>query len=517
MSNKAAEAKLHPAPADQTDFNPIAHAEWSQWVDLVFDMEINPTSYVSKTNKEGKLWTDPDILKLDPQSLLLDILPESRWANRLNLNRFYNPFKDQNHPVKVLPGVPIRWHGFPRTMEWGVYEARKKDTGDPALVLKRIPEQWKVPEAGHLRNIYWAADNFRIFMDEYLEWAVQRDPATDKITKVIFTCEGPEYWRILAKHQPDTVVKLYRDFNPGENITKEDLYDENGYYIPDNQWNSPSPTNGCIAHLIQPNSRLADEIDIVAQGTILRDESMYDENGDADEDELIECAAYGEKKRDSDPKIGHTANVAVKQNNFSLSIEEPIGLYINSTDSSKISAPDGYRSPVDGRRFNPEDCWKIIRGTQSRAVRVEFSVPKELYPDLVVGDLIDENQVPPSPFRYGSQLAVSVTISVTASCGELSPEKGSLEPVTDRKCYPRDKGDLVEPDEKKEGDEQRIEDEYDIIGNKFLTFMQWKGQKRAKNGEQPWLDWFQKYQSWYEWLVFEKPEDGNLGKEPHVE
>ena len=47
--------------------------------------------------------------------------------------------------------------------------------------------------------------------DEYCEWSVTRDPDTDKITRVTFTSEGPEYWQFLAAVAPTRVVALYRE------------------------------------------------------------------------------------------------------------------------------------------------------------------------------------------------------------------------------------------------------------------------------------------------------------------
>src|SRR5215208_8051 len=46
------------------------------------------------------------------------------------------------------------------------------------------------------------ADASRDLQDEYCEWSSERDPDTDKITHVTFTCEGPEYWEYLANTAP---------------------------------------------------------------------------------------------------------------------------------------------------------------------------------------------------------------------------------------------------------------------------------------------------------------------------
>ena len=92
------------------------------------------------------------------------------------------------------------------------------------------------------------ADSDRNLQDEYCEWSVTRDPITRKITRVTFTCEGPEYWEVLAALNPDKVLDLYREF-VSPTVKREDLF-ENGQYNPLNRFNN-STTYGAM-HLIQP-------------------------------------------------------------------------------------------------------------------------------------------------------------------------------------------------------------------------------------------------------------------------
>jgi hypothetical protein len=51
----------------------------------------------------------------------------------------------------------------------------------------------KVQTAYKTTPLRWqVADSQRMFQDEYLEWSVQRDPSTQQIRSVTYTCEGPE-------------------------------------------------------------------------------------------------------------------------------------------------------------------------------------------------------------------------------------------------------------------------------------------------------------------------------------
>src|ERR1700694_5856983 len=92
--------------------------------------------------------------------------------------QFYNPSKLD---IAGTP-TPISWPAFPQIMEI--------KHGD------NEPEMFRQAE---LR------DN----QDEYLEWAVTTQ--NNKITKIMFTCEGPEYWKFIARKDKALLVKLYSD------------------------------------------------------------------------------------------------------------------------------------------------------------------------------------------------------------------------------------------------------------------------------------------------------------------
>lgn len=71
-------------------------------------------------------------------------------------------------------------------------------------------------------------------------------------------------------------------------------------YNAENKWND-STTTGTIAHLVQRNNTLSAEVDIAAQGTVIR----KDKDGKiiTDQTKLINCSAYGQPKRNSDPVV----------------------------------------------------------------------------------------------------------------------------------------------------------------------------------------------------------------------
>ena len=165
------------------------------------------------------------------------------------------------------------------------------------------------------------ADADRSVQDEYCEWSVTRDPVTRKITRVDFTCEGPEYWEDLAVANPDKVVALYREFVSGA-VTQADLF-VNGVYDPYNRFNN-STSNGAM-HLIQDANSLYAEIELGAAATIRR---VVGGREITDAQELIRCSGYGAPGRNSDPHIGEQVNALARQR-ADITLNNPVGLYLH--------------------------------------------------------------------------------------------------------------------------------------------------------------------------------------------
>src|SRR5215475_7408673 len=96
---------------------------------------------------------------------ILDEEISSLAANHGLHPQFYNPSKLD---VSGAP-TPISWQAFPQIIEL-------KFGDDPQEMFRQAES--------------------RNNQDEYLEWAVVRQDG--KITKVMFTCESPEYWGRVA-------------------------------------------------------------------------------------------------------------------------------------------------------------------------------------------------------------------------------------------------------------------------------------------------------------------------------
>jgi hypothetical protein len=280
--------------------------------------------------------------------------------------QFYNPSKLD---IAGTP-APISWPAFPQILE-----------------IQHGDNQEGMFRQGELR------DN----QDEYLEWAVITQ--NNKIVKVMFTCEGPEYWSYIAKKDQALLVKLYSEI-AGQQVPASDLYTSGGAYSPRNKWNVRY-----AAHLMQRNNTLGAEINIASQATILRRHQGDDPVTDANE--LINCSGFGDPDRHSDPHIGDVVNQAARQG-CSVTLQDPIALYMESlphpTNDLGIKKPGG---GVVGPEY-----WRLMRGDQNHILRAVFEAPPG---EPAVGDL----EIGGTKITYGGQIVrAGLRVKLTGVIGK---------------------------------------------------------------------------------------------------
>jgi hypothetical protein len=250
----------------------------------------------------------------------------------------------------------------------------------PIALLKKMTRQQALAAADDPAN-------GRQVQDEYLEWFIHRDAASE-ITAIDFTCEGPEYWDFLSRNlSRQDFVDLYKIANPA--VTEEALFDANGNYDPENGF----ITSQGIMHLIHPANTLGAEIDIVAQSTMHRNNPQ-----------VVNChrchsaGVIGDGNRKSDPTIASTVN-QLALDGRAITIADPVGLYINHLDTAGWVTPDG---------SDPQELFKITRGTPG--VRARFEVPNNKFK-------ISQIKIGNEPIRFAGQIAEHVFIQVTAIVG----------------------------------------------------------------------------------------------------
>lgn len=279
--------------------------------------------------------------------------------------QIYDPTREDTPDTASVVAIPP-WPASPGRL--------RRETGDPV-------ERWRI------------ADGDRNQQDEYCEWAVERE--NRKITRVTFTTEVPEYYDFLAAVAPDRLLDVYHRW-VSRRARIEDLV-VNGSYRRVNPWNDQDPAKGRIAHLTQGANTLTDALGLAGLATVPRER-----NGVlvTTKEDLAGCANLGDPTRFSDPAIAAVVNAAAR-NGASLTLADPVGLYIDGLITIGMKTPDG---------TDPAKFWTIERGRKSHAVRASIAVPETPKRDYVVGDITIRGR----KIDFGAQLADLVRVRLAA-------------------------------------------------------------------------------------------------------
>ena len=290
---------------------------------------------------------------------------------------FYNPTKTDTPPN--APVAKVTWPAAPGR-----------------LLSKRLtPERrWEV------------ADGDRNQQDEYCEWSVRREG--DKVVRVTFTSETPDYYDHLMDVDGQLLVDLYEKAT-GQTVKLDSLRSRHNIFVAANAFNSR--TDGPIVHLMQPTNNLRAAVTLAAQATVLR----KDKDGRAirHPQTLTACGGLGDERRHSDPRIASAVNELVAQR-FEITLQDPPGLYLDRFVTTGMTTPDG----TDARTF-----WRVERGESGHVLRASFEVPPDL--DYAVGDVT----IGGKPIVAGAQLAerLSVRIEAVARPGTFQPQRKPCE------------------------------------------------------------------------------------------
>jgi hypothetical protein len=153
-------------------------------------------------------------------------------------------------------------------------------------------------------------------------------------------------------------------------------------------------------HLIQRANTLGAEIELAAGASIVRRRqgALVTE-----EQDLINCSQYGVAQRHSDPHIGAEVNRLARDGHL-VTLADPVGLFIAGCDFDGFELPGG---------LAPDQCWRVVRGKEERALRVRFAPPAGA--TFTVSDILIDG----TPIAYGGQVADKITIGLA---GWASPD-----------------------------------------------------------------------------------------------
>jgi len=345
----------------------------------------------------------------------------NRW-NTINTpptTNYYNPEDDNSHS----DAAQITWSPFPGRLAYNFPSATQgalnqmADTGVmPGLISDNPCDTTRGV------NVAYFPYGPRGWQDEYCEWAVSRD-SNNKITRVQFTCENPEYWNSLWQIDPGKVLELYQSLTGNTSITLDDLsipgildpVTSLPVYNPLNKWNSGTEANasqGGAIHLTSTPNTLQTEIGLATSSSILRNNPDGTTVWPSSEYNALLCdGQFGQKHRNSDPNIGGAVNNFVN-NAFNVTLANPPGLYIQQPDFSNYVTPDN--TPA-------AEFWTIVRGTESITddngsklpgnfiLHAVFEVPADK------GYTVSDIKISGEPINWGSQITNTFKMQIVAS------------------------------------------------------------------------------------------------------
>jgi hypothetical protein len=323
-----------------------------------------------------------------------------------------------------VPTAAVPWNGFPRNIGLRVNNDRTKQFPLAETREKTVVGYTDSTLSQEILQPYRQ-------QDEYLEWVAIKKGG--QVVKYAFTSEGPEYWEFLAAADRTKVLALYQEFT-GRDVAWAELawerdvwgQDRSGTSVRIYEAGSYNPYNTvnveeCAAHLTHPANTLGAEIDLAAKATVQRADRSS--NLVSERRRLACCSDFGDPNRNSDPQIGATVNQSVR-GGISLTLANPVGLYIQSFDLNRIADKNG--DPL-------ADWWKILRGKDGRVLRAEFGPPANS--PLTLADVLVGNE----PLTTGGQLAELITMVLYARVTDLNVPEPASRPCKNRCCVAKGK------------------------------------------------------------------------------
>lgn len=321
-------------------------------------------------------------------------------------------------PGQPAVDLPIVWNAFPKKlltrfgrdkamvvadMLWPLSAGDSFDPLSPGsrVAIDRAPP-WMRPQ------------------DEYCEWRVERDPATQRLRRITFTVESPEYWTALHGGQMPT-LRIHRpprldpfDFRGspqhaaalysallGMAVAPHEIADQKGVYAAHNRWNT---THG-IVHLTHRVNALCTHVRLCADSTVCRQDAA---GHLITHPEALCCAqASGDPATHADPTIVGTINALVRQG-ARISLPDPVGIVIDDVDTSGWALPA--TAAAAQPPIVPRDCLHIVRGTVGRILRLVVQAPAGS------GLLLEDLVIAGEPLRHGGQIAECISVKTTVRC-----------------------------------------------------------------------------------------------------
>jgi hypothetical protein len=323
---------------------------------------------------------------------------------------FFDQLSDNSGVPDPAPvGVP--WNAFPQILtNWFAtqpvanQEKLANEWAEKAITTSTLFGLYRKDPAGQFVPI---PITYRR-QDEYCEWFVER--VANKIQRIYFTCEPPEYWDFLAQKDITLVLELYREHLHNPAIQQSELcwpYDV--YSAPDaqgnrqllyakgsyNRFNDWNTSKGAM-HLTHWANSLGAEVRLASDGSL----GWPQPAGPMDPHRLICCAGFGGVDRSSDPKIG-AAVYSLASQGLSVALANPIGLYMQRFQLAGLRDPQGVAIP---------NALTFVRQSPNG----QNVLRAELAPPAGAAYTLDQCTLNGNQLLYGGQVTRFITMSLFA-------------------------------------------------------------------------------------------------------
>lgn len=267
----------------------------------------------------------------------------------------------------------------------------------------------------------------RPLQEEYLEWRVVRDDESEAIRRMEFTTELPEYWGELAAHAPERLLQLVAEFAGEDGVAPEAIYGSldphaNGttpelrkeafeeQVLPPSAANPYNNGEKALCFMVQRSNTLGALVALAITGAVprgTRDRASKQRRPMNADEAIPRMPNTAEAGRASDPVIVERLGRLAYENR-QLAFDDPLGVYIQSVEHTRLRDRDG--SPV------PNDWFTFSRGVgpaeagdgRARYQRLSLEVPDEA--GYSISDLFDT--ATERPIRSGGQIADLIQLSV---------------------------------------------------------------------------------------------------------
>jgi hypothetical protein len=290
---------------------------------------------------------------------------------------------------------------------------------------------WRPPEEGDLGRIR--------HQEEYLEWRLARED--QRVRRIEMTTEFPEYWQVLAAHEPKRILALVAAFARESEIPPEAVY---GSLDPFDTAVTPSdrqaafsqtmlpPKRGesrealkrvsryndgtsALCCMVQPSNTLGALFALVASAArplLVRDSTTKRARFASGSEAINTLGAAGVDGRNSDPLVVERVTRLATERR-PIGFDDPVGVYIRGVQRHELAQPDGTDVPESWFEFGRGVAAAEAPDGLQRRQRLILEAPPDA--DFALSDLVVRRTG--ERLRFGGQLAALVQLTLYVRTG----------------------------------------------------------------------------------------------------